>query len=210
MRSRQDTRKRQEIRSFLLRHSKIYPGKQAWCGKFFKWLRDLSFDWPAHKVVLREMIVAETQCCERVARLDHAVEDALLDWPLAPVVERLQALRGVRLIAAVTFMVEVGDIRRFDSPRRLMAYLGLVPSERSTGDSVRRGGITKTGNARVHRVLAESAWCYRYPARVGTKKHLATRHLPEAVRETAWKAQMRLTKRYRALNVRKKPGLLSS
>ncbi len=198
------TRKRQEIRSFLLRHSKIYPGKQAWCGKFFKWLRDLSFGWPAHKVVLHEMIVAETQCCERVARLDQAIEDALLDWPLAPVVERLQALRGVRLIAAVTFMVEVGNIRRFDNPRRLMAYLGLVPSERSTGDSVRRGGITKTGNARVRRVLAESAWCYRYPARVGTKKHLATRHLPEAVRETAWKAQMRLTKRYRALTGRGK------
>lgn len=99
------------------------------------------------------MIVAESQCRERVARLDQAIEDALLDWPLAPVVDRLQALRGVRLIAAVTSMVEVGDIRRFDNPRRLMAYLGLVPSERSTGDSVRRGGITKTGNARVRMVL---------------------------------------------------------
>ena len=198
------TRKRQEIRSFLLRHGKIYPGKQAWCRKFFKWLHDLSFTWPAHKVVLHEMIAAESQCRERVARLDQAIEDALLDWPLAPVVERLQALRGVRLIAAVTFMVEVGDIRRFDNPRRLMAYLGLVPSERSTGDSIRRGGITKTGNARVRRILAESARCYRYPARVGTKKHLATRHLPEAVREVVWKAQMRLTKRYRALTRRGK------
>ena len=140
-----------------------------------------------------------------MARLDQAIEDALLDWPLTPVVERLQAPRGVRLIAAVTFMVEVGDIRRFDNPRRLMAYLGLVPSERSTGDSVRRGGITKTGNARVRRVLAESAWCYRYPSRVGTKKHLATRHLPEAVREGGMEgAQMRLTKRYRALTRRGK------
>ena len=150
------TRKRQEIRSFLLRHGKIYPGRQAWCGKFFKWLHDLGFDWPAHKVVLHEMIVAESQCRERVARLGQAIEDALLDWPLAPVVERLQALRGVRLIAAVTFMVEVGDIRRFEHPRQLMAYLGLVPSERSTGDSVRRGGITKTGNARVHTTLTPS------------------------------------------------------
>ena len=198
------TRKRQEIRSFLLRHGKIYPGKQAWCGIRFEWLHDLSFDWAAHKVVLHEIIMAESQCRERVARLDQAIEDALLDWWLAPVVERLQALRGVRLIAAITFMVEVGDIRRFDNPQQLMAYLGSVPSERSTRDSVRRGGITKTGNARVHRVLAESAWCYRYPDSVGTRKHLATRHLPEAVREVAWKAQMHLTKRYRALTRRGK------
>ena len=163
------TRKRQEIRSFLLRHGKIYPGKKAWGTKYFKWLHELGFDWPAQKIVLHEMIVAESQCRERVARLDQAIEDALLDWSLAPVVERLQALRGVGLIAAVTFMVEVGDIRRFEHPRQLMAYLGLVPSERSTGDSVRRGGITKTGNARVRRVLAESAWTYRYPAGAGKK-----------------------------------------
>ena len=198
------TRKRQEIRSFLLRHGKIYPGKKAWGTKYFKWLHELSFGWPAQKVVLHEMIVAESQCRERVARLDEAIEDALLDWSLAPVVERLQALRGVGLVAAVTFMVEVGDIRRFENPRQLMAYLGLVPSERSTGDSIRRGGITKTGNARVRRVLAESAWCYRYPAGVGKKKYFATRHLPEAVRDTAWKAQARLTKRYRALTARGK------
>ena len=196
------TRKRQEIRSFLLRHGKTYPGKKAWGTKYFQWLHELSFGWPAQKVVLHEMIVAESQCRERVARLDEAIEDALLDWSLAPVVERLQALRGVRLIAAVTFMVEVGDIRRFEHPRQLMAYLGLVPSERSTGDSIRRGGITKTGNARVRRVLAESAWCYRYPARVGKKKYFATRHL-EAIRDTAWK-QARLTKRYRALTARGK------
>lgn len=127
------------------------------------------------------MIIAETQCRERVARLERAIEDSLLDWSLAPVVERLQALRGVGLIAAVTFMVEVGDVRRFETPRRLMAYLGLVPSERSTGDTVRRGGITKTGNARVRRAFAESAWTYRYPAKVGKRKYFATRHMSEEV-----------------------------
>lgn len=198
------TRKRQEIRSFLLRLGRIYPGKKAWGTKYFKWLHELSLAWPAQNVVLHEMIIAETQCRERVARLERAIEDALLDWSLAPVVERLQALRGVGPIVAVTFMVEVGDIRRFETPRRLMAYLGLVPSERSTGDTIRRGGITKTGNARVRRALAESAWTYRYPARVGKKKYFATRHMPEAVRETAWKAQTRLTKRYRALIARGK------
>jgi transposase len=198
------TRKRQEIRSFLLRNGLVYPGKKAWGTKYFKWLHELSLAWPAQIAVLHEMIIAETQCRERVARLEKAIEDALLDWPLAPAVDRLQALRGVGLIAAVTFMVEVGDIRRFESPRQLMAYLGLVPSERSTGDTVRRGGITKTGNARVRRTLAESAWTYRYPARVGKKAYFATRHMPEEVRETAWKAQARLTKRYRALIARGK------
>jgi len=198
------TRKRQEIRSFLLRCGRVYPGKKAWGTKYFKWLHELSFAWPAQLAVLHEMIIAETQCRDRVARLEKAIEDALFDWPLAPAVDRLQALRGVGLIAAVTFMVEVGDIRRFESPRQLMAYLGLVPTERSTGDTVRRGGITKTGNARVRRTLAESAWTYRYPARVGKKAYFATRHMPEEVRETAWKAQARLTKRYRALIARGK------
>lgn len=198
------TRKRQEIRSFLLRHGKVYPGRKAWGTKYFKWLHTLSFAWPAQHAVLQEMVIAETQCRERVARLERAIEDSLLDWSLAPVVERLQALRGVGLIAAVTFMVEVGDVRRFETPRRLMAYLGLVPSERSTGDTVRRGGITKTGNARVRRALAESAWTYRYPAKVGKRKYFATRHMSEEVRETAWKAQARLTKRYRALTARGK------
>ena len=107
-------------------------------------------------------------------------------------------------------MVEVGDVRRFVTPRQLMAYLGLVPSERSTGDTVRRGGITKTGNARVRRVLAESAWTYRYPARVGKKAYFATRHMPEAVRDTAWKAQARLTKRYRALVARGKRSTVAA
>ena len=203
------TRKRQEIRSFLLRHGKVFLGQKAWGTKYFRWLHELSFGWPGQTVVLHEMIVAETQSRERVARLDAAIEDALLDWPLAPAVERLQALRGVGLIAAVTFMVEVGDVRRFQNPRRLMAYLGLVPSERSTGDSVRRGGITKAGNVRVRRVLAESAWTYRYPARVGKEKYFATRHLPEAVLETAWKAQARLTKRYRALTARGKRSTIA-
>ena len=96
------TRKRQEIRSFLLRIGKIYPGKKAWGTRCFKWLHELSLAWPAHTAVLHEMILAESRCRERVARLDRAIEDALLDWHLAPEVERLQALRGVGPIAAVT------------------------------------------------------------------------------------------------------------
>ncbi len=101
-------------------------------------------------------------------------------------------------------MVEIGDVRRFTNPRQLKAYLGLVPSERSTDDAVRRGGITKTGNARVRRVLAETARTYRCPAKLGKRKYFASRHMPEVVREIAWKAQARLTKLYRALVARGK------
>jgi transposase len=207
---RDRTRTRQEIRSFLLRHGRVYPGRKAWGTKTFRWLAELRFPFPAHHAVLQELILAETQCRERVLRLEKAIEDALRDWTLAPAVALLQALRGVRLICAVTFMVEIGDVRRFSNPRQLMAYLGLVPSERSTGDSVRRGGITRPGNARVRRVLAESAWTYRYPARVGTKKYFETRDMPEEVRDIAWKAQARLTKRYRDLMARGKRATVAT
>ena len=151
-----------------------------------------------------EMVLVARTEQERVPRLEKAIEDSLIDWPLASVVEHLQALRGVKLICATTFMVEIGDVRRLSNPRQLMGYLGVVPSKRSTGESIRRSSITKTGNARVRRVLAQSAWTYRYPAKVGVKKYFESRHMPEAVRDIAWKAQARLTKRYRSLTSRGK------
>lgn len=104
------------------------------------------------------------------------------------------------LIVAVTFATEIGDVRRFDSPRQLMGYLGLVPSERSTGDSVRRGGITKADNSRVRHMLVESAWTYRHPPRVGAKTLYRLEQTTPKVREIAWKAQGRLTARYRTLS----------
>lgn len=115
------TKKRQEIRSFLWRHGKIYPGLKAWGTRYLRWLHGLSFSFRSQLAVLQELILAETQCRERAARLEKAIKDGLLDWPLAPVVERLQALRGVKLICAATFMVEIGDVRRFANPRPLMA-----------------------------------------------------------------------------------------
>src|SRR6201999_831464 len=117
---------------------------------------------------------------------------------LAPVVTALQALRGVDLVVAVNFVVEIGDIRRFASPRQLMGYLGLVPEERSTGDTVRRGSITKMGNPRVRQLLVESAWTYRFPPRIGAQKLKKLDRAPPKVREIAWKAQSRLSARYRA------------
>src|SRR3712207_1162876 len=118
---------------------------------------------------------------------------------MAPVVAAYQALRGVSFIVAVTFACEIGDVRRFDTPRQLMAFLGLVPSERSTGDKVQRGGLTLAGNRRVRRVLVEGAWSYRHPARVSEPIRNRLEGLPKAIREIAWKAQVRLCTRYRRL-----------
>ena len=146
------------------------------------------------------MLQAERQAGERIGRLEQAIREAVAGWSLAPIVPALMAMRGIDLVAAVTILAEVGDLSRFESPRQLMAYLGLVPSERSTGESVRRGGITKAGNGRARRVLVEAAWSYRHPPRVGVEKQVLVPAAPEAAREIAWKAQVRLTKRFRTLS----------
>ena len=112
----------------------------------------------------------------------------------------LQAMRGIDLVSAVTILAEIGDLSRFESPRQLMAYLGLVPSERSTGESVKRGSITKAGNGRARRVLVEAAWAYRHPPRVGYEKQAQVAAAPVRAREIAWKAQVRLCARFRTLS----------
>lgn len=137
-------------------------------------------------------------------RIEAAIVEFLPQWSLAPLVEALQALRGIRLPTAATIVAEIGDLGRFDSARQFMGYLGLVPGERSTGETVRRLGITKAGNGRVRRALVESAWTYRHPARVGKDKLYQHRRVSPAVRDIAWKAQTRLCSRYRALSARGK------
>jgi transposase len=114
------------------------------------------------------------------------------------------AMRGIDMISATAFLAEIGDLSRFRTPRELMAYLGLVPSEHSTGDTVKRGPITKAGNRRARRILVECAWAYRHPPRVGRKKEDKVAAAPRAAREIAWKAQHRLYARYRALTRRGK------
>jgi transposase len=195
---------RQQINSFMLKHGRIYPGKKGWSMRHLRWLQEQKFDSPAHHVVLQEMFEAVRLAKERLTRLECTIEEFLPTWSLAPVVQALQVLRGVELIVAITFVTEVGDLRRFDNPRQLMKYLGLVPSERSTGETVRRGGITKAGNARVRHMLAEAAWTYRFPPRIGVKKLYKLQQVPAKVREIASKAQARLTARYRALTARGK------
>lgn len=137
-------------------------------------------------------------------RLERVIEEFIPNWSLAPIVRALQTLRGVDLIVAVTFATEVGDVSRFESPRQLMGYLGHVPGERSTGETIRRGGITKAGNGRVRHMLVESAWTYRHPPRIGKAKLYRLEQAPPKVREIAWKAQARLTARFRKLVARGK------
>ena len=133
----------------------------------------------------------------------------LPSWSMGQLVEALRALRGMEMISAVTFAANVGDLGRFETPRQLMAYLGLVPSEHSSGGCTRRGGITKTGNREARRMLIEAAWSYRYPARVAIDKAEVIVKLPKTVRDIAWKAQVRLCARFRSLTAKGKKSTLT-
>jgi transposase len=193
-------RKRQTISSMMLRLGRIYPGKKTWGVRHMNWLHTQRFDHPAHGLVIQELLLAARHAKERLERADNAIVEFLPTWSLAPVVAALQALRGIGLISAVIIMAEIGDLRRFDNPRQSMGYLGLVPGERSTGESVRRLGITKAGNGRVRRTLIEGAWTYRHLPRTGPAKLVVQENLPPAVKDIAAKAQTRLCARYRALH----------
>lgn len=188
----------------MLKHSRIYPRKKGWTMRYLCWLQEQQSDHPAHQITLQEMVEAVRLSKERVQLLEKVIEEFLPTWSLAPVVRALQTLRGVDLIVAVTFATEVGDVTRFESPRQLMGYLGLVPGERSTDETVRRGALTKAGNGRVRHMLVESAWTYRHPPKVGARKLYRMEQAPPKVREIASKAQSRLTARYRKLTGRGK------
>ena len=193
-------RKRQQLLSFLLRHGRIFSGRQHWSRAHLRWLAQQKFDHPAQQIVFQDAVDAIDDAAARLRRLDEQVAAIVPSWSMAPVVAAYQAMRGVSFVVAVTFVAEIGDLRRFDNPRQLMAFLGLVPSERSTGERVRRAGLTLAGNKRARRVLIEGAWSYRYPARVSQTLQARLEGLPKAVREIAWKAQIRLCARYRRLN----------
>ena len=191
--------KGQQVSSLLLRLGRHYPAKKTWGKAHMRWLAGQKLQHLEQRLALKEMLLAVRQATDRVQRLEQAIRAAVPDWSLAPLMTALMALRGVDIIAATALLAEIGDLSRFRSPRELMAWLGLVPSEHSTGERVRRGAITKTGNRRARRMLIQCAWSYRHPPRVGSHKLAKVAAAPEAVREIAWKAQTRLTARYRAL-----------
>jgi transposase len=199
---------RQHLQGFLLRHERVYSGPRAWTLAYRRWLTTVRFEHPAQQIVLQDYIHAVQDAETRRDRLTSQIEELLPNWSMAPVVAALQAMRGVAFVAAVTVVSEVGDFRRFINPRQLMAYLGLVPSEHSSGGSVRRGGITKAGNALARRVLIEGAWTYRMSARVSRKIHDRLEPLSAEIRDIAWKAQVRLCTRYRRLVAAGKPKVV--
>jgi transposase len=198
-------RARQQLSGFLLRHGCHY-GRPAWTKLHRRWLAGLKFEQAVHHIVLEDYIATVEAAQARRDRLTAQIEAMLPDWTLAPVVAALQTMRGMALVNAATLIAELGDLARFANPRQLMAYLGLVPCEHSSGASVRRGGLTKAGNSAARRLLVEAAWCYRFPARVSRELLLRQEAQPKPIREIAWKAQLRLCARYRNLARTGKPA----
>jgi transposase len=188
---------RHHLSTFLLRHDQRYTqGKSHWTQIHLQWIHSLEFDEEALRRVRDDYLHEVERLSERVERLSQAIEELSAHIQEAPLVHALQALRGVKTLTAAAIAAEIGDLHRFRSPRKLMAYLGLVPSEFSSGSSVVRGAITKTGNRHVRRLLVEAAWAYRYKPRVGPTLRSRQRELDVEVRQIAWKAQGRLHHRY--------------
>lgn len=198
-------RARQQLHGFLLRHGRIYHGRSHWTKAHRAWLAGLRFAHPAHYIVLQDSLHAIEAAKARLKGLEAEIARLVPDWSLAPLVEAFQALRGVGFLSAVILAAELGALSRFETPRRLMGYLGLVPSEHSSGVKQRRGALTKAGNRRARRVLVEGAWSYRLPARISAVKQAHLAKLPEPIRAIAWKAQTRLCTRYRRLVAKGKP-----
>ncbi len=195
---------RQRLLAFLLRHGRRYTGKCRWTQAHDRWLEGVAFDQPVQQVVFQEYVDGVKAASERVRSLETQLAHAARASVFWPVIEALMALRGVSLLTASIVVAEIGDLHRFASARQLMAYLGLVPSEHSSGAKQSRGGITKTGNGHVRRVLVEAAWSYRHPARKTKVVQRRAERTPSVVQDIAWAAQKRLCGRYRHLTGRGK------
>jgi transposase len=196
----QERKARQQLNAYVLRHGHAWPSnKTRWTQTHYNWLESLKFAHDWQQVVLQEYIDAVKAASQRVADITAQMERVLPQWSLAPVVDSLVALRGIDKLAAMVLLAELGDISRFDSPKQLMAYLGLVPSEHSSGGRRRQGAITKTGNSHARRMLVESAWSYRFPARQTAHLKRKAANASDEAKVIAWRAQKRLCGRYRTL-----------
>jgi transposase len=185
------------LKAFLLRHDIRYTGQATWGPDHLRWLSEVGCPTPAQQIVFQEYVRAVHEHTERLQRLEQERQEQGHTWRLAPVVEALQALRGVQFTVAVTTVAELGDLTRFETPRQLMSYLGLTPSEYSSCERRRQGTITKAGNTHARRALVEGAWAYRYPANVSRHLQLQLEKLPKPIQDISWKAQVRRCKRYR-------------
>ncbi len=192
------------LKSFLLRLGLHYTGRADWSNAHRRYLASVACPSPAQQIVFQEFVLAADEQVERLRRIEQELLDLAPSWRLYPVVEALQALRGVAWIVALTVVAELGDLTRFDNPRQLAAFVGLTPSEHSSGAKRRLGAITKAGNSRARRVLIEGAWAYRFPAKVSAQIQTRIETLPKVVQNIGWKAQVRLCKRFRKLSSRGK------
>jgi transposase len=192
------------LKAFLLRQDIRYTGRATWGPAHLRWLSEVICATPAQQIVFQEYVRAVSEHTERLERLEQELYAQTKTWRLLPVVEALQALRGVQFTVAVTIVAELGDLTRFDNPRQLMSYLGLIPAEYSSGERRHQSSITKAGNSHARRALIEGAWAYRYPAKVSRHLQLRLEQLPKSIQDISWKAQVRLCKRYRKLTARGK------
>jgi transposase len=190
------------LKAFLLRPDIRSEGRANWTAAHLRWLATVVCPTPAQQIVFQEYVRAVSEQTERLQRLEAELPPLVQTWRWGPGVEAIQALRGIQFIAALTRIAELGDLSRFDTPRQLMSYLGLVPREHSRGERRRQGRITKTGNSHARRVLVEGAWAYRYPAKVSRPLQLRLEKVPKVIQDMSWKAQVRLGKRYRRLVAR--------
>ena len=194
---------RHRLKALLLRNGITYAGKAAWTAGHLRWLAKLKMEHAAQQIGFQEYLHSITEASARIARLEQAMRDTLQEWSLRPLVQALQAMRGVQLIAAMTLVAELQDFLRFENPRQLMAYVGLVPGEHSSGPKRRQGSITKAGNSAARRMLVEIAWHYQHSPRVSPI--IATRHdqLPKEITDIAWAAQLRLNAKFKRLVARR-------
>lgn len=195
---------KQRLLLFLLRLGLHYTGKTNWNDAHRRYLAKVACPTPAQQIVFQELVLTVDEQVERLHRIEQELLDLASSWRLYPVVESLQAMRGVRWIVALTVVAELGDLTRFDNPSQLASFVGLTPSEHSSGPKRRLGTITKAGNSRARRVLIEGAWSYRFPAKVSAEMQARIEDLPKVIQDIGWKAQVRLCKRYRRLTARGK------
>jgi len=197
---RDQLRARHRLSKFLLRHGRRAPeGVNAWTDKHLQWIKSqVHFAQRAQEITLDDYLHEVDHVAERIARLERSIDAAIESLPvkMRAVIEALQSLRGIAQLSAVSIMAEVGEVSRFEHPRQLMGYSGAVSREHSSGERIRRGAISKTGNAHLRRIVIEAAWAYRHRPAVGKTLAARQRHSSAAVTELAWKAQQRLHQRY--------------
>ena len=192
------------LKSFLLRLGLHYTGRADWNEAHRRYLAKVVCPTAAQQIVFQESVRAVDEQVERLRRVEQELLELAPTWRLYPYVEAVQALRGVQWIVATTVVAELGDLTRFDNPRQLGAFVGLIPSEYSSGESRRQGGITKAGNGRARRALIEAAWAYRYNPKISVQIQKRLESLPKPIQDIGWKAQLRLCKRFRRLRARGK------